>query len=145
MDIDLKAGPLPPQPPLVIAVIVVAIGVVAPFIYVRDGTPSLLLGIAALVVPIAGAVMLIDAIRARHRAARDRSVRTRARIDASGITLLNSADNPQFFSWSDVKTTYLGPHILSVRLQDGSRHAVRFGKLATDPARIREALVVTRR
>ena len=144
--IDLVAGPPAPSPPLLIALALVALSIAGPFIFVADGTPSLLLGITALAIALAGMLTMLAAIRAQLRRRADPESRRRASISQAGITLhpgIFAADD-LYFPWENVDNAYLMPAAFIVHAGSSApkpgRYAVRFSKLATPRAAIIAAL-----
>jgi len=138
----LIAGPPAASPPLLIAVLLVALSIAGPFIFVTDGTPSLLLGITAVAVALAGMITMLAAIRAQIRRRADAAARRRVSISDSGITL-----HPTTAPAGDVHIPW--EHITGVQVATAAfivqagpeaakpgRHAIRFGKLVTPRAHI---------
>jgi hypothetical protein len=144
--IYLLAGPAAASPPLLIAIALVALSIAGPFIFVADGTPSLLLGICALAVALAGLLTMLAAIRAQTKRRADAAIRRRVSITRAGITLHPTpalADNLHF-AWDDIENTHLMPaafilHAHATAPKPG-RYALRFGKLVTPRADIVSAL-----
>ncbi len=143
---DLVAGPPAPSPPIFIAVALVALSIAGPFIFVAYGTPSLLLGITAVAVAIAGMLTMFAAIRAQLRRRADPTARRRASISRAGITLhptLAAADDLHFI-WDEIENAQLMPAAFIVHANNSApkpgRYAVRFGKLITSRAEITSAL-----
>jgi hypothetical protein len=133
----LLAGPAAASPPLVIAIALVALSIAAPFIFVADGTPSLLLGICALTVALAGLLTMLAAIRAQTKRRADAAIRRRVSITAAGITLHPTpaeADNLHF-PWDAIENARLMPAAFILHASDAAprpgRHGLRFGKLVT--------------
>jgi hypothetical protein len=142
----LVAGPPSASPPLFIAVALVALSIAGPFIFVAYGTPSLLLGITALAVALAGMLTMLAAIRAQLRRRADAASRRRVSISQAGITLhptLSTADDLHFL-WENIDNAYLMPAAFIVHAGHSApkpgRYAVRFGKLMTPRADIISAL-----
>ncbi len=142
----LVAGPPSPSPPLLIAVALVALSIAGPFIFVAFGTPSLLLGITALAVALAGMLTMLAAIRAQLRRKADPASRRRVSISQAGITLhptLSAADDLHFL-WENIDKADLMPATFIVHAGHSApkpgRYAVRFGKLITPRADIISAL-----
>jgi hypothetical protein len=145
-EADLIAGPPAASPPLTIALMLVALSIAGPFIFVTDGTPSLLLGITAVAVAIAGMITMVAAGRAYVRRRADAAARRRVRISFSGITFYPSVEtsNSIFFSWDHITNVHVTQSAFIVQagpaaLKPG-RHAIRFGKLVTPRADILSAL-----
>lgn len=139
----LIAGPPPASPPLFIAVLLVALSLFAPFFFLRAGSPSLFLGIAALALALAGIITLYGAVSSIRKRRADAAMRPRARISAAGITLHPS---PNEHSTQHIAAE----HIAAARLMAGAlivqtakshpnpgRYVLRYGKLTTP----RDALV----
>lgn len=139
----LIAGPPGASPPLLVALLLVALSIVAPFLFLRAGAPSLLFGIAVLALAAAGIITLIAAISAQLRRRADAAMRPRARINAGGITLQAKPDN-------NSSLHFTAAQIASARLHGGTlviqtikshpkpgRYVLRYGKLVTP----RDALI----
>jgi hypothetical protein len=143
---DLIAGPPAASPPLLIAVALVALSVAGPFVFVAYGTPSLLLGITALAVALAGMLTMFAAIRAQLRRWADPTSRRRVSISRAGITLHPTASeaDDMHFIWDNIEHTQLMPAAFIVHAKTSAprpgRYAIRFGKLATPRADIISAL-----
>ncbi len=142
----LVAGPPTASPPLTIALLIVAMSFAAPFIFVADGSPSPLLGIAMIAVALAGIITLGAAIRAAGRRRADSTARTRVTISEAGITLHPTPHtrDDQHFPWHHIAGTHMARAAFFVHAAAGApkpgRYAVRFGKLATARADILAAL-----
>lgn len=142
----LLAGPASASPPLFIAAALVALSIAGPFIFVTDGTPSLLLGICALAVALAGLITMLAAIRAQAKRRADAAIRRRVSITAAGITLHPTraqADNLHF-PWAEIEHTQLMPaafilHAGAAAPKPG-RYGLRFSKLVTPREDILAAL-----
>jgi len=145
-EIHLIAGPPPANPPLLIAVTLVGLSIVAPFLFLRAGSPSVLLGIAVLALAGAGIITMSGAAAAQIRRRADAAVRPRASIAKTGITL-------QAHPVSGIVQHFPAGQIHSARLFAGTlvihttrdhpkpgRHILRFGKLATPRAGLEAAL-----
>jgi hypothetical protein len=136
-ETHLIAGPPAASPPLFIAVMLVALSIAGPFIFVQDGSPSLLLGITAVAVAVAGAMTLWAAVQAQLRWHADNKARQRATISLAGITLHPTADaaDNRHFAWADIEDAQLMQAAFIVQAGKAAphpgRHAIRFGKLAT--------------
>ena len=144
--IYLLAGPAAASPPLFIAIALVALSIAGPFIFVADGTPSLLLGICALAVALAGLLTMLAAIRAQAKRRADAAIRRRVSITAAGITLHPTraeADNLHF-PWNAIENTRLLPAAFILHAGDAApkpgRYGLRFGKLVTPREDILAAL-----
>jgi hypothetical protein len=142
----LLAGPATASPPLFIAIALVALSIAGPFIFVADGTPSLLLGICALAVAVAGLLTMLAAIRAQTRRRADAAIRRRVSITAEGITLhpTRAETDNLHFPWNEIENTHLMPaafilHAGAAAPRPG-RHGLRFGKLVTPREDILAAL-----
>jgi len=140
------AGPPAASPPLAIALMLVGLSIAGPFIFVADGTPSLLLGITALAVALAGMITMVAAIRAHIRRRADITARPRVGIGPEGITFyptLQPSDNLHF-SWNDITNVQVAPAAFIVHAGPTAprpgRHAIRFGKLVTSRSDIISAL-----
>jgi len=144
--IYLVAGPPAASPPLLIAVALVALSIAGPFIFVAYGTPSLLLGITALAVALAGMLTMLAAIRAQMRRRSDATSRRRVSIGRAGITLhpTTSEADDLHFVWNDIENAQLLPSAFIVHAKHSApkpgRYAIRFGKLGTPRADIIAAL-----
>jgi hypothetical protein len=145
-EISLIAGPPAASPPLFIALMLVGMSIAGPFIFLKDGTPSPLLGITAIAVAIAGMITMIAAMRAQRRRRADSTARRRVGITRAGITFyptLHPGDNVQF-AWEDITSVQMAPaaFILHAGPQAAKpgRHAIRFGKLVTPRSDILLAL-----
>jgi hypothetical protein len=146
VETSLIAGPAAASPPLAIALMLVGLSIAGPFIFVADGTPSLLLGITAVAVAIAGMITMAAAIRAHVRRRGDASLRRRVGISNAGITFyptLQAADNLHF-CWEDITNVQVAPAAFIVHAGLSAprpgRHAIRFGKLVTPRSDIISAL-----
>lgn len=134
-DLALRAGPPPTSPPLPIALMIAALGVVGPILFVRVAVPSPFLTITALLLPIAGILALfgsVDSLRRRHG---DRTVRTRATIGPDGILLLSRPGQAEHHPWSEIIAAHATKStlMLHIRGEDGkpTRRAIRYGGLET--------------
>ena len=141
-EAELVAGPPPASPPLAIALMIVALSIAGPFIFLKDGTPSLLLGITAAAVAVAGMITMLAAARAHLRRRADAAPRRRAHVSAAGITLHPSreAADDQHFDWAHITQAELAQTTFFVHAGPDAprpgRHAIRFGKLVTPRADI---------
>ncbi len=145
-ETSLIAGPPAASPPLAIALMLLGLSIAGPFIFVADGTPSLLLGITALAVAVAGMITMAAAIRAQIRRHADAAIRRRVGIGTAGIIFyptFQASDN-QHFSWGDIINVQLAPAAFIVHAGPAAarpgRHAIRFGKLVTPRSDIISAL-----
>ena len=142
----LVAGPPSASPPFTIALLIVGMSFAAPFIFVADGSPSPLLGIAMIAVALAGIITLAAAIRAAGRRRADSAARTRVSISEAGITLHPTPRERDdlHFPWQHIAGTHMAQTAFFVHAASGApkpgRHAVRFGKLSTQRADILAAL-----
>lgn len=146
METQLIAGPPAASPPLLIAVMLVALSIAAPFIFLKDGSPSLLLGLTAVSVALAGMITMVAAVRAQLRRRDDAQARRRVSISRNGITLYptpSEADNLHF-DWDNIDTAHLLPAAFIVQADKAApnpgRYAIRFGKLITPRPDILTAL-----
>jgi hypothetical protein len=144
--VDLVAGPAAASPPLFIALMLVALSIAAPYIFLADGTPSLLLGITAVAVAVAGMITMAAAIRAQLKRRADATARRRVRISAAGITLYPHPEPSASlqFPWDHITNVQVTQSAFIVHAGPAGplpgRHAVRFGKLVTRRADIVSAL-----
>lgn len=131
------AGPPAASPPLAVALMLVGLSIAGPFIFVADGTPSLLLGITGITVAIAGMITMAAAVRAQIRRRADASPRRRVGIGAGGITLYPTlkATEDMHFPWQHITDVQVAPAAFIIHAGPGApkpgRHAIRFGKLVT--------------
>jgi hypothetical protein len=136
-DVNLVAFPPPPKPPLVIALAIILAGLIAPFLFLRAGSPSPFLAIAALALALAGVFALAGALHGRGRRLVDPNCRLRARISGTGITLYNSPPPAPgvFFPTHQISKIHLLPGALIIHTAETyptpGRHVVRFSKLQT--------------
>lgn len=143
---ELIAGPPAASPPLAIAFMIVGLSVAGPFIFLRDGTPSLLLGVTAVAVALAGLITMLAAIRAQQRRAADAALRPRVSISPSGVTLHPTPDAADDLHFPRAQIG--GAQLLAAAftLTAGpmaarpGRHVIRFGKLVTPRPDIISAL-----
>ncbi len=139
---ELVAGPPRASPPLFIALLLVALSIAGPFVFLADGTPSLLLGITAMAVAIAGMITLVAAVRAHLRRQEDAAIRRRVLISPAGITFYPSRASARdaHFAWKHVTSAHLAQSVFYVEAAPDAprpgRHAIRFGKLVTPRADI---------
>ncbi len=146
-EVHLIAGPPPANPPLVIAVILVGLGIAAPFLFLKAGAPSLLFGIAVLALAGAGIITMSAAVAAWLRRREDAATRRRASISASGITLHARpapAGDVRHFPADQIQSARLLPGALVIQTgkdhPNPGRHVLRFGKLAAPRAELEAAL-----
>jgi hypothetical protein len=151
VETDLIAGPAAANPPLPIAIALVALSIIGPFIFVADGTPSLLLGFAAVAVALAGMLTMVAAVRAQLHRRADTASRRRVGITSLGITLYptrSEADN-RHFAWDNIGTAQLMPAAFVIDTRASAvkpeRYVLRFGKLITPRDDIVSALAKYRR
>jgi hypothetical protein len=136
-EAELVAGPPAASPPLTIAVMIVALSIAGPYIFLADGTPSLLLGITAVAVAVAGMITMIAAGRAFLRRRADAAARRRVSISPAGITLhpTREAADDLHFAWEHITAANLMRAVFFVHAGPAApnpgRHAIRFGKLVT--------------
>ncbi len=145
-EIHLIAGPPPPNPPLIIALILVGLSVIAPFLFLKAGSPSLLLGIALLALAGAGVITMSGAATAQLRRRADAAIRPRASITKAGITLHAHPVSgiAQHFPAGQIHSARLLPGALVIQTAKDhpkpGRHVLRFGKLATPRPALEAAL-----
>jgi hypothetical protein len=154
----LRAGPPPNSPPLPIALMLVALGIFGPILFVRDAVPSIFLTAMTLLLPLAGIVTLIAAIDSLRRRRADPSVRTRALIGPAGITLMPNRGTTEFYRWDEIADAEAGKSILMLHLNaEGgrrTRRVIRYAaletslatlqaRIATAQARSRETVTAT--
>jgi len=145
-EIHLIAGPPPANPPLLVAVMLVALGITAPFLFLQAGGPSVLLGLAVLALAGAGIIAMSGAVAAQLRRRADAAIRPRASISGDGITFHAGA-------LSGIEQNFPAGQIHSARLLPGAiviqtakdhpkpgRHVLRFSTLATPRAELEAAL-----
>jgi hypothetical protein len=128
------------------AMMLVALSITAPFIFVADGTPSLLLGITAVAVALAGMITMLAAIRAHRRRRADAAPRQRVSIQRHGITFhptAEPADNLHF-PWEHIENIHVAPAAVILQASPAAakpgRHVIRFGKLVTPRSEIIAAI-----
>ena len=144
-EIALRAGPPKPQPPLIVSLLIVAAGIAAPIVFVRDAVPSLFLTIGAVLPPIAGAIALYGTIESYRRYQDDRRTRMRASVGPQGVTLYRRLNAPpERYPWDEIASAALLPGTLMLHLRgEGGRRtrcALRFSKLETPAEIIQERL-----
>lgn len=145
-EVHLIAGPPPANPPLLVAVILVVLGIAAPFLFLQAGSPSLLFGAAVLALAGAGIITMCAAAAAQLRRRADAAIRRRASISASGITLHPAAPAGavRHFPADQIHSARLVPGALVIQTAKHhpapGRHVLRFGKLATPRAALQAAL-----
>lgn len=133
----LIAGPPRASPPLGIALMLVALSVAGPFIFLADGTPSLLLGITAVAVALAGMITMLAAIRAHRRRRADATPRQRVSIRRHGITFHPTPEptGNLHFPWEHIERVHVAPAAFILEAGPAAakpgRHTIRFGKLVT--------------
>lgn len=135
-EIALRAGPPKPQPPLIVALLIVAVGIAAPVVFVRYAVPSPFLTAASVLAPIAGLIALYGTVESRRRYQADRAVRVRALIGPEGIALLRRKDAaPELHRWRDIaRATLLKTELMLYLHDEGGRRtrcAIRFSGLET--------------
>lgn len=143
-ELALRAGPPSVSPPLPIALMIFALGVLGPIVFVRDARPSVFLTAAALLLPVAGALAVIGSIESLRRRRGDRAVRARALIRADGVALMGRPGESEQHPWADIaaadatRTTL----ILHLHGEGGkrTRRAIRYGGLETPVELIRSRL-----
>jgi len=145
-EILLVAGPPPANPPLFIAFILVALGIAAPFLFLKAGTPSLLLGIAVLALAGAGIITMAAAAAAQLRRRADAAIRPRASITKTGITLHAHPVSgiARHFPATQIESARLLPGALVILTAKAhpkpGRYVLRFGKLSAPRAALDAAL-----
>jgi len=145
-EVHLIAGPPPANPPLLIALMLLALGIAAPFLFLKAGSPSLLFGIAIVALAGAGIITMSAAVTAQLRRRADAAIRPRASITKAGITLHPGpqAATARHFHASDIHLARLYPGSLVIQTvaphPKPGRHVLRFGKLATPRAPVEAAL-----
>ncbi len=142
----LIAGPPPANPPLFLAILILAVSLTGPFLFTRAGAPSLLLAIAAAALGAAGLLALLSAIRAQRQRRADSALRCRASITADGIIFHPTRHRPttDFFAKPDIEAVQLFPRALVVitaktHAKPG-RHRLTFGDLAIPRADLAAAI-----
>ena len=137
VETHLVAGPPAASPPLIVAIMLVALSIAAPFVFLKDGSPSILLGVTAIAVALAGMITMVAAVRAQFRRRADAASRRRVSISPAGITLLptlSELDN-LYFAWDHIDAAHLMGATFIVHADKAApkpgRYAVRFGKLVT--------------
>lgn len=134
-DLALFAGPAPTSPPLPVALMILALAVIGPIVFVRDAVPSPFLTLMAILLPVAGAIAMIASVGSLRRRRADRQIRTRAMIGASGITLLAHPGAAEHHSWSEIADAAASRTVLSLHLKaEGgkrTRRAIRYAGLET--------------
>jgi hypothetical protein len=142
---DLIAGPPPANPPLLVAIMLIALGLAAPILFLKAGAPSPLFGIAVLALAAAGIITAFGAVSAQLRRRADSAIRPRASITPAGITLRpHAAGAEQHFAAAQIKTAQLFPGALVIQTAPEhpkpGRHVLRFGKLATPREELNAAI-----
>lgn len=134
-ELELRAGPAPTSPPLPIALLIVALGIAAPILFVRVAVSSPYLSAATLILPIAGILALFGSIESMRRRHADRTVRARATIGSRGITLMARPGEAEFHPWNGIDAAFATRSTLTLRLKaDNGKHtrrAIRYGGLET--------------
>lgn len=134
-SLALRAGPPPNSPPLPIALMIVALGIIGPILFVRVAVPSIFLTAMTLLLPLAGIVTLIAAIDSLRRRRADKLVRTRALIGPAGITLLPTPITTEFYRWDEIADAEASKSILMLHLNaEGgrrTRRVIRYAALET--------------
>jgi hypothetical protein len=125
--------------------LLVALSLIAPFLFLGTGAPNVLLGVASLALATAGVIAASAAVRGQLRRRADATIRPRASIAQSGITLHQyptSRRADRHFAATEIKYARLTPGALIIQTAGAhakpGRHVLRFGKLTTP----REALLV---
>jgi hypothetical protein len=145
-EIHLIAGPPPANPPFFVAIMLVGLSIVAPFLFLQAGSPSLLLGIAILALAGAGVIAASGAVTAQLRRRADAAIRPRASVTKAGITLHPHPVSAiaQHFPAGQIRSARLFTGTLVIHTTKEhpkpGRHVLRFGKLATSRAALAAAL-----
>jgi len=142
---DLVAGPPPANPPLLVAMLIVALGLAAPILFLKAGSPSPLFGIAILALAAAGIITAFGAVSAQLRRRADSTIRPRASITQAGITLRpHTAGAEEYFAATQIKTAQLFPGALVIHTAPEhpkpGRYVLRFSNLATPREELNAAL-----
>lgn len=134
-SLALRAGPPPNSPPLPIALMIVALGIIGPVLFVRDAVPSVFLTVMTVLLPVAGVVSLIAAFESFRRRRADPLVRTRAVIGRHGVTLSPHAEPAETYLWHEIADAQVSKSVLMLHLNgEGgkrTRRAIRYGMLET--------------
>ncbi|HQT62156.1 MULTISPECIES: hypothetical protein [unclassified Acidiphilium] len=134
-ELALRAGPARPNPPLPIALMILLLGLAAPFVFVRTAQPSPFLTMMALLLPLAGTIAVIGAVESMRRLRADRAIRARAVIGVEGITLHRKPADAEHHAWTDIASADVTATVLTLILRgEGGkrvRRAVRYGRLET--------------
>ena len=144
-EIALRAGPPAPQPPLIVSLLIAAVGIAAPVVFVRNGVPSPFLTIAAILPALAGLLALYGTIDSFRRYHNDRAIRMRASIGPDGVTLYRRPELPpeQHF-WTEIIAASAMRSVLMLYLRgDGGKRvrcALRFSRLETPIEVLQEKL-----
>ncbi|MHB1304310.1 MAG: hypothetical protein ACYCZB_12675 [Acidiphilium sp.] len=137
-DLPLRAGPPPVSPPLPVALMIAALGVLGPIVFVRYAVPSPFLTAASLLLPIAGVLALVGSLASLRRRMGDGMVRARATIGPGGIVLLPRPGVAEPYSWAEIATAQATRSSLVLHLKgDGgkrTRRAIRYARLETPEA-----------
>jgi hypothetical protein len=143
---ELVAGPPAASPPIFVALLIVAMSIIGPFLFLSTGSPSLLFGITAVALALAGMITMVAALRAATRRRADLTPRRRVSISSAGVTLHPTSyfDDDLHFAWEHIASTqltsaafFLHTHPIAPR---PGRYAVRFGRLITPRSEIVAAL-----
>ena len=134
-DLALRAGPAKNSPPLPVALMILLLGLAAPFVFVHTARPSPFLTAMALLLPLSGTIAVIGSVESMRRRHGDRAVRTRAVIGADGVALLRRPAETEHHVWADIAAAEVTPTTLTlqVRGEDGKRlrRAIRYAGLET--------------
>ncbi len=135
----LVAGAPKPSPPMSIALLIVALGVIGPLLEVRTAAPNPFLTAMVFLISLAGIVAFAGALDGRRRWHMDRAVRVRAEIGRTGIVLRPQPDRQEHIRWADIALARASQNALVLHLEDGGRRwrrVVRYGVLVTPLAAI---------
>jgi hypothetical protein len=143
---SLHAGPPAANPPLLLAVMVICISIIAPLLFRTAGAPNLLLGVAVLALAAAGILTALGAIRAQLRRRADAAIRLRASIAPDGITFHRQPypAAPEIFPRALIKRAWLLNRALIVETTpdhaNPGRYRLGFGKLQSSRNEILTAI-----
>ncbi|MDD2875738.1 MAG: hypothetical protein PHT60_00760 [Acidiphilium sp.] len=144
--LSLRAGAAPISPPLIVALMILALGMIGPIVFVRDAVPSLFLTIMAILLPVAGVVAMIASVESLRRRRADPHMRARAIISPDGIMLLPRPNVREHYRWHEIAAAHATKSAFMVHLkgEDGksTRRAIRYGGLETPVAMIEGRIAV---
>ncbi len=135
----LVAGAPKPSPPMSMALLIVALGVIGPMLEVRTAAPNPFLTAMILLISVAGIVAFAGALDGRRRWHKDRAIRVRAEIGPTGIMLRPEPDCQEHFRWTEIALARASQTALVLYLEDGGRRwrrVVRYDVLVTPLAAI---------